>query len=251
MSGNQNLELLYREAIGVFDEVVDINDLEIVEPIIERLLLKHLEMNVRENRHAPTPEQFDDIKTRCLVTIQQAYLTICDLRRNASTMELSKEQVESIARQVKGQFQRAFWDKLSSDLAATPPQLQHLLVLLTEVRDRLDRLTPNNRSILSVNRENIDLDYLRSQFKRNDSDWPRSLSALLEMIVYFLVEDRFRKMVAPVYDKELNDWWVTVQDLMKSGQPLNQTVPEIFKGVYKWLELIENDVINYLKSDHI
>lgn len=241
------LELLYQEAIGVFDEVGDINDLEMVEPIIERLLLKHLEMNVRENGRPPTPERFDDIKTRCLVTIQRAYLTVCDLRRNASVVELSKEQVESIARQVEKQFQCAFWDKLSSDLEATPPQLSHLLVLLTEVRDRLDRLTPNNRSILRANKENIDLDYLRSQFNRSDSDWLQSLLALLETIVYFLVEERFRKMVAPVNDRELDEWWLTVQDLMKSGQPLHQMVPEIFKGVYKWLELIETGVRSFYK----
>lgn len=246
--------ILFNDAKTAFEAVKGVEDPLIAEPVIERVLMKHLGINIKRNRVVDlTPEQFEELKTDCLTTIQMAYLTVCNKNNcvtNTNTddkvvsdegqsgwVELSKKEIESISEQFKTQFKRAFWDKITEDLKMSPPNTEHLIVLLGEIRDMLNNLTPNNQSLVSENSEAINPQYLALQFKKGDK-----LEQLLGEVLYFVVEDRLKRLVAPAWDEELQEWWLAMQREIGSDQPIYEKVPIIFQGVYNWLNRLTQTV---------
>ena len=77
--------VLFNDAKTAFESVKGIEDPVTAEPVIERILMKHLGINITRNHVADlTPEQFEELKTDCLTTIQMAYLTVCNGADNST-----------------------------------------------------------------------------------------------------------------------------------------------------------------------
>ena len=157
-------------------------------------------------------------------------------------VSLSEEEINAISQQFETQFKRAFWDKITEDLKETPPKTDHIIVLLGEILERLDKLTPNNQKIIYENHENIDLSLFKNLFESSQFH----LEAL-QGVVVFLVEDRLQKFIAPAYDEDLKLWYLNLKNEMSKGLPYYEIVPLIFQGIYQWLENVEKSLEEFNK----
>ena len=272
-----NQTTLFHDAKRFFSGLENIENPEVAEPHIAKIMEKHIGINIKSNRLQLTreglqPKDFEAIKTNCLITIQMAYLNECNEREcanrtpittnnsdneqhtgendrtgeNDSTggyVQLSKEEINAISQQFSTQFKRAFWDKIEKDLDKNPPETKHLLVLFREIRDRLDKMTPNRTDLIAMNHENIDLNYIQSQFNRPDK---KQIDAtLLVGLVHFVAEDRLQQFLAPVHNNAFKMWWDKIKvELNNNGssESIGVTIVRVLEGLYEWIECVESDL---------
>ena len=262
---------MYDESKDVFKGVLDQaeiqdqeSELSLIEPMIEQLLTKWMRILIKV-RKVPRNDHgaFEELKTGCLQSIQMAYLDITkfplnndknrsQVNQNNDTdkgvteglVQLSEAEIKSIETQFATQMRKAFWDKISEDLKAIPPRTQHFLVLFKEIRDRLDGLTPNNSRLIQENHDLMDLSIYGSLFERKGVT-PEVLGDVLA----FIVEDRLKKMVAPVDDLPLDTWYCEVKEKMVKELPSDLLVITVFQGLYEWLTKIETGVKEFMATN--
>ncbi|KAG9345686.1 hypothetical protein JZ751_008830 [Albula glossodonta] len=132
----------------------------------------------------------------------------------------------SLEKKVKDIVHKAFWDRLESELNDDPPEYEHALSLLEEIREILfSFLNPGANRMRTQISEVLDMDLIRQQADNDSVD----IQGLADYIVTVM-----GKLCAPVRD----------QDVKK----LKETSPNIasmFKEIFRVLDLMKMDMVNF------
>lgn len=132
---------------------------------------------------------------------------------------------DSMQKQVKEIMHKAFWNLLAERLAEDPPNYDHALVLLQEIRDSLEELVlPRHTKIRENLREVLDIDLIKQQAEKGVLDFQHYSHYILNIMA---------KVCAPVRDDRIRE--------------LNNCtdVVEAFKGIIETIQLMRLDLANF------
>ncbi|XP_052347587.1 T-complex protein 11-like protein 2 [Oncorhynchus keta] len=130
----------------------------------------------------------------------------------------------SLEKQVKDIVHKAFWDSLESELNDDPPEYEHTIKLLEEIREiLLSFLSPGANRLRTQILEVLDMDLIRQQADKEAVD----IHGLASYIITIM-----GKLCAPVRDDE-------VKKLRESPD----NVASMYK--YVWGDLMKMDMVNF------
>merc|ERR1711988_161109 len=152
---------------------------------------------------------------------------------------------ELIAKRLREQMMRAFWDLTREQLSATPPNFESCFQLLGDVVAGIQTLVPNqnpNSSIQMRIKDIFDFPRLRKEVEDESID----INELIVKILTLLGE-----LCAPVRDDQLKK---LQEELEKGGDSFADHLVKIFKGILEFIELMKEDmakmaVMNMSKAD--
>lgn len=138
----------------------------------------------------------------------------------------SQEQPTSDLRQiVKKQMERAFWEKLHDDLAQDPPEYEHTMKLVEEIKDRLLEIAGRRKtSIHALIEETMDMELYRQQAESNTFD--------LWSVGSFIIDMMF-KTCTPAREEEIRKLR-DISDLTK-----------LFQEIYTITSAMAKDLVNF------
>ncbi|XP_069763659.1 T-complex protein 11-like protein 2 isoform X2 [Narcine bancroftii] len=132
---------------------------------------------------------------------------------------------QSLQRRVKEIVHRAFWDCLEAQLNKNPPEYDHALLLLGEIKEiLLSFLIPGQNRLRSQIAEVLDLDLIKQQAEHNAVD----IHKLADYIITLM-----SKFCAPVRDDEV-----------KKLKSVTEIVP-LFREIFRVLDLMTMDMVNF------
>ena len=133
-------------------------------------------------------------------------------------------------------WKKAYWDRFTSLLAETPPDLSALLSSLKELRGRLIALTPAREDLAREAEAKIDLEHIE-QMADNGAFGIAELSGVLEYLV-----SRLRALEAPAENAATDAWMAEVgQELagMAEGEQWGSPLlPKAFAYISEKLDTI-------------
>ncbi|CDQ83783.1 unnamed protein product, partial [Oncorhynchus mykiss] len=132
----------------------------------------------------------------------------------------------SLEKQVKYIVHKAFWDGLESELNDDPPEYEHAIKLLEEIREiLLSFLSPGANRLQTQILEVLDMDLIRQQADKEAVD----IHGLASYIITIM-----GKLCAPVRDDE-------VKKLRESPD----NVASMYKEIFRVLDLMKMDMVNF------
>ncbi|XP_028672559.1 T-complex protein 11-like protein 2 isoform X1 [Erpetoichthys calabaricus] len=157
---------------------------------------------------------------------------LCNLRLAHEIVVNGDFQVEqpelpqnSLERKVKEIVHKAFWDKLEKDLMEDPPEYEHAIRLVEEIKEiLLSFLNPGANRIRSQICEVLDIDLLRQQAANDAVD----ICGIANYIITVM-----EKLCAPIRDSDV-----------KKLREISDIVL-LFKEIFHVLELMKTDMVNF------
>ncbi|KAJ8262009.1 hypothetical protein GJAV_G00161050 [Gymnothorax javanicus] len=141
-------------------------------------------------------------------------------------LELLDLPQNSLEKRVKEMVHKAFWDCLESELNDDPPEYEHALKLLEEIREILfSFLNPGANRLRTQISEVLDLDLIRQQVDNNTVD----IQGIADYIITVM-----GKLCAPVRDQEVKR--------LKDSSP---NIVSMFKEIFRVLDLMKMDMVNF------
>ncbi|KAM8867795.1 T-complex protein 11-like protein 2 [Synchiropus picturatus] len=132
---------------------------------------------------------------------------------------------ESLEGRVTEIVHRAFWDSLSEQLNSQPPNYEHAIVLLQELKRLLDSLLlPRHVRLRSQLDEVLDMDLIRLQVQRGALDLDRLAAYIINTMA---------ALCAPVRDPEISA-------LKELKEPV-----ELLRGIFRVLGLMKADMLSF------
>lgn len=138
--------------------------------------------------------------------------------------------------QMREVMQKAFWDKVTEDMAKTPPDHKHVMVLFDEVKTSIKLLIPSRTDMhekmdAAVDTELIDQMIRNKAFSHND---------LLAILGYLI--NMIRTLEPPIEDGDTDDWKEEVMRECRSREPWRVIIPKFFKRIFGKIEGIRESV---------
>ncbi|XP_013859666.1 T-complex protein 11-like protein 2 [Austrofundulus limnaeus] len=168
-----------------------------------------------------------------LEEVMQAGKDLFDLKithemimNKAFHLKPNPEPPNSLWKMVKENVRKVFWDILESELNSDPPEYQHAIKLLEEIREiLLSFLNPGANRMQTQIMEVLDMDLIRQQADNDAVD----IQGLASYIITTM-----SKICAPVRDKEI-----------KKLRELNtDNTVTLFREIFHVLDLMRIDIVN-------
>jgi len=135
------------------------------------------------------------------------------------------QPANEVEKQVKELMQRAFWELLSDQLAADPPQYSQALTLLTEIKGMLfSILMPQHAKLKEKIEAILDIDLIQQQIDNDTLEFEKYAGYILGLM---------GMLCAPVRDERLAEL-----------KEMTEVVP-LFRGIMELLEQMKLDMANF------
>lgn len=143
---------------------------------------------------------------------------------NEFTIEKVNAPENSLEKQVKEIMHKAFWDLLEESLGSDPPEYDHALILLKEVKENLLEILPTQGKMKAHINEVLDIDLIRQKAENDALD-----------VRYYgeFVVDLMSKLCAPARDE------MVAQIREKEG------VVALFREILRVMEILKMDIANF------
>lgn len=149
--------------------------------------------------------------------------------------------MEGLQKQIRENYERAFFDLLKEKVASDPPDYEWLVRLYTEIRDKLCKLLkPNNRTRLDME-EKLDPDFFNQLIRNKVFD-----GGSMYGLVWFVFE-KCLELGSPGRDEATKKARDEVMMLMKNNGTFAEIVPLFIKNANTCIDAIYDD-INELKK---
>lgn len=146
-------------------------------------------------------------------------------------------QEEALARQIKEQFHRAFYDTIAAAIASGDHQ--YIVRLYTEIRDRLAaQVKPNGNAFQRIHAE-FDVPFF-AQLLHTGNFSGQSMLGLVNTTF-----DWINRLQAPKRDAELT---AAKQRVIDSGTTMANTVPAYIREVHTCLDWVEADMREFSEN---
>ena len=141
--------------------------------------------------------------------------------------------------QLRTQMHKAFWKLIEDDLKSEPQRLDHLIILIDEIKNKLKGFVPNRTDIHKEFDEIIDISFLKHLFEEKSMD-PTHFFKLIEFII-----NKIKCFCAPYMDAEVKKWESELYTRMQSKIEYADFIPVFFKETYTYIEIIEKDISSF------
>jgi hypothetical protein len=148
--------------------------------------------------------------------------------------EKLRECAENLVDKVRDTMNQCFMDMIKQGIEEK--QFDHLLTLITEVRDRLNRLTPNNRRLQESLNTSIDMDLIKQELE-HDAFGPTEFAALTGTVL-----ERLRMLQSPADDIKTNQLETDLYTRANAGAKYAELVPWFLIQVNQRIDKIEADI---------
>ena len=135
---------------------------------------------------------------------------------NPMEVEIDNESIKKI----KGIIEEQYWRLLEEDLKVYPPNTNHLLLLIEEIKDVIYLLLKNRLDLLVELEKNLNSKELTNNFDTHY--FINGLDYLLSLL---------RKVQSPEYDELTDSKHKILKRSMIEGDSLNEFVPEIIRYI--------------------
>jgi DNA phosphorothioation-dependent restriction protein DptG len=153
---------------------------------------------------------------------------------------------KSVEKQMTKVMKKAFWDLIRKDLEAEPQKLDHLVILIKEIKNKLKNLTPSRRDLHTDIDETLDVDFIRQLFSTSlaaANETPHGLY-FLNLIKYLI--EKIKTYCAPSMDDEINKWEKNTFEKIKTMETYSEFIPWFFKKLYRYLDEIQTCINKFL-----
>ena len=149
-----------------------------------------------------------------------------------------------LEKQIEETMKKAFWDLIKSDLDKEPQSFDHLIKLIIEIKERMKMFTPRRTNLHKEFDEVLDDEFLKHLFTEKSLD-PNHFFRLIQFLI-----TKVKMYAAPYLDKDIIEWEQTTLEKMKQTIVYKDFLPFFFENLYKFIEIIENDIKTfYSKKD--
>jgi hypothetical protein len=150
--------------------------------------------------------------------------------------------MERIEEQIKEQFHKAFYDTIAEAVSSEPPNVEYIVRLYTEIRDRLARMVkPTGRTHQQIHDE-FDVDFLKQLVEHGVFDG-NSLLGLVNTTFKWI-----KALQTPARDETTE---AAKQRVLQSGTTMAEVVPVYICEVHGCLDTLEQDVKEFFDNiDH-
>lgn len=184
----------------------------------------------------------DDIKTQ--INSKQEFIK----RRKEIIINKYKLNVQSndictnTENELENIIEKTFWDLFRESIVRfeyntlNEKDIQWILNLLIEIRDSINRLTPNNQLFVNETNENFDITFIEQRIRNNCLD-----QGYLDQLLFFIM-DRILLLQAAVDDISTKRWIYLTKRLLEYDCHYYDLLPIYFKTVYKKLKRINDQL---------
>jgi len=150
--------------------------------------------------------------------------------------------MERVRQQIKEQFHKAFYDAIAEAVASDPPNVDYVVRLYTEIRDRLAHMVkPTGRTHQQIH-DDFDVDFFRQLLENNAFDG-NSLLGLVNTTFKWI-----QALQTPVRDESTE---AAKQRVLQSGTTMADVVPAYIREVHGCLDTLEQDLKEFFDNiDH-
>ncbi len=137
-------------------------------------------------------------------------------------------------------MEQAFWNKFTDEL--TQEDYTTLVVLLTEVQERLCGLTPNRPDIQKTTRDTIDVDFIKQKLEHDafrDEDF-------VNLVLYIL--DRIRQLESPSENAKTDEIQADILSCLDGQTSYATILPMVFRHICHKLDKIEADIRAFIQD---
>lgn len=152
------------------------------------------------------------------------------------------EFMKDLESKIKDNVYKAYWDSINSKLDNDPPEYLVLIPMLEEILNYINKLTPNNRSILNEAINTFDIPYIEHKIKNNVMD----ASDVRDIMVYTI--SIIKKLQSASEDKDTNEWEQSLLNSLMS-EPLNKILINFFQNCFERFERILSEATAVRNSD--
>jgi len=138
--------------------------------------------------------------------------------------------------QMREVMHKAFWDKVTEDMAKTPPDHKHVMVLFDEVKTSIKQLIPHRTDMHEKMDAAVDIELI-DQMIRNQAFSHNDLLTALEYLV-----DMIRMLEPPIEDGDTDAWKEGITRECQSKEPWKVIIPKFFKRMFGKIEGIRESV---------
>lgn len=128
-------------------------------------------------------------------------------------------------KKVRNIMEKAFWDKLRSDLDEEPPKFEMVVIVLTDIKSQLISLVKKNKKETEQLNDILDIEFIQKRIMNGTFD-----NKLLNTLIFFII-DKIKEYGAPVNDKSVDIWKNKVKDTLETSQDLTygKLIPPLFE----------------------
>ena len=143
--------------------------------------------------------------------------------------------MNQIEKQIKETYYKAFYDLIEENISSENPDLEWLVRLYGEIKDRFLSYIKNNKKVRQQIEEDFDMDFFKHLISNDVFDF----NSMIKLINTTF--DWIMKLQAPVHDKTT----IETQKLVLKSNP-KKIVPIFIKEVHKCLDQIDSDLQNLI-----
>lgn len=152
------------------------------------------------------------------------------------------KEMERIQQQIKEQFHKAFYDSIAEAVSTTPPNIEYIVRLYTEIRDRLSSMVKKDGPTFQQIHSDFDVDFFEQLLSHNVFDG-NSLLGLVNT-TYKWIGD----LQKPARDSPTA---ASKQRVLVAGTTMTEVVPVYIKEVNQCLDVLEKDLKEFFENiDH-
>ena len=150
--------------------------------------------------------------------------------------------MERIERQINEQFHKAFYDVIAEAVSSEPPNVEYIVRLYTEIRNRLASMVkPSGRTYQQIHRE-FDVDFFRQLLEHGVFDG-NSLLGLVHTTFKWI-----QSLQTPARDASTE---AAKQRVLQSGTTMAEVVPVYIREAHGCLDTLEQDLKEFFDNiDH-
>lgn len=150
--------------------------------------------------------------------------------------------MERIQQQIKEQFHKAFYDAIAEAVSSEPPQVDYIVRLYTEIRDRVASMVKSTGRTYKKIHEEFDVDFFEQLLRNNVFDG-NSLLGLVNTTFKWI-----EMLQTPARDVSTA---AARQRILDAGQSMAEVVPVYIKEVHTTLDILEQDMKEFYDNiDH-
>jgi len=143
----------------------------------------------------------------------------------------SESQLVRLETQIREQYERAFFDNIKAAVAASPPDVEYIVRLYSEIVERLCKMVRANTA--SRIRAEFDVPFFEQLLRTQNFDG-QSLVGLIGTTFAWI-----HKLQSPIRDSEAE---AAKQKVMSAGTSLAEVVPEYIREAHRCLNYMEKDM---------
>jgi hypothetical protein len=181
-------------------------------------------------------DMLESLKMNQGIVVEQ----LCRLggKRVVEELEAKAIEVLDLDKIIQEAGAEQYWKNFEHELSSTPPQFHRVILLLSEIRERLLKLVPNSTELQQRIQESIDVDFIQELITRNAFD------GMMFVQVFENIWSTIRSMQAEADDEKWMVWKDETFAALVNEEEATwaKILPNIFNKFLIQLDRIEEQV---------